>query len=121
MNEKLDKILNIVQEEKMKQKKDESIGKVPTVESLILNKIKYCRSMKDITDSGFSYDEENGNISCSVCEDKSACGEFSYSAKEGLEFDDEHYLPREFLNLKKSVVRHIKVYKSHKDALKEQE
>ena len=28
---------------------------------------------------------------------------------------------REFLNLKKSVVCHIKVYKSHKDALKEQE
>ena len=76
--------------------------------------------MKVIIDSGFSYDSETEILSCSVCEDSVASGEFLYSPEEGLEFKEDEFLPREFINLKRTVCRHIQQSKSHAEAVKTQ-
>ena len=84
----------------------------------LVKKIKYCRSMKVILDSGFSYDSETEILS--VCEDSVASGEFLYSPEEGLEFKEDEFLPREFINMKRTVCHHIQQSKSHTEAVKTQ-
>lgn len=105
LNQKLEKILKSVEE--LKDKRNVEPPKKALVtkpeDSVLLKKIKYSRSIEDILDSGFSYDNETEILSCSVCGDKSVSGEFPYSAENGLEFEDNELLPREFSNLKRTV------------------
>ena len=111
--------------EDLKNEKHEPPAKKITVEESIdeepgLNFIKHYRSMAEILSSGFSYDEDDSMVKCSVCDQVTASsGKFFYDANEGLEFDDDEYLPRNFTNLKKSIVKHIKNSKSHTNALKD--
>ena len=107
--------------EDLKNEKHEPPAKKITVKESIdeepgLNFIKHYRSMAEILSSGFSYDEDDSMVKCSVCDQVTASsGKFFYDADEGLEFDDDEYLPRNFTNLKKRIVQH----KSHTNALKD--
>ena len=121
LDEKLDQILLAVKGEKLQAKDAISVQDQEKGDSSeLVKKIKYCRSMKVILDSGFSYDSESEILSCSVCEDSVASGEFLYSPEEGLEFKEDEFLPREFINLKRTVCRHIQQSKSHTEAVKTQ-
>ena len=115
LDDKLDKILLAVKGDRPVQAKNDDIEEaVDTEDKNLIKSIKYCRSMKVITSSGFSYDTETEILSCSVCEDSSASGEFLYSPEEGLEFEEDEFLPREFM---RTVCRHILKSKSHTEAV----
>ena len=117
LNDKLDKILEEVKVTKKatteKETKQKSEDEVPTA----LLWIKHSRSMPEILEAGFEYEEDSGLLSCTVCRDSKGGGTFYYSAAHGLEFDESEYLPRDFSNLKKSIIRHIEDSKSHFDAI----
>jgi deoxyribodipyrimidine photolyase-like uncharacterized protein len=108
LNDKLDLILKGVEKLNEKRVNAGTNKPVTTDEEIIhiLNKIKSYRSMKEILQAGFSYDIESGTVSCLVCSDKSEGGEFSYSAENGLEFDEDECIPPEFASLKvNSMIR----------------
>ena len=50
-------------------------------------------------------------------EDSKVGGSFYYSASNGLEFDEDEYLPREFKFFKRNVIRHLETSKSHMEAV----
>ena len=119
LNVKLDKILEKVSvntsaaAEKSTSKQHNSDIEVPAV----LTWIKHTRSMAEILERGFEYEEDSGLLSCSVCGDDNVAGTFYYSAENGLEFDESEYLPRDFSNLKRNIIRHIKESRSHFNAV----
>ena len=94
LDEKLDQILLAVKGEKLQAKEVIPVQVQEKEDNRdLVKKIKYCRSMKVIIDSGFSYDSETEILSCSVCENSVASGEFLYSPEEGLEFKEDEFLP----------------------------
>ena len=79
---------------------------------------KHCSSMQEVLEGGFKYDRYSGIVTCTVCsEDSRAAGKFYYSAHQGLEFDDDEYIPKDFSSLKRNVTRHIVDSKAHLDAI----
>ena len=90
LNVKLDNILEKVSvntsaaAEKSTSKQHNSDSEVPAV----LTWIKHTRSMAEILEGGFEYEEDSGLLSCSVCGDDNVAGTFYYSAENGLEFDE---------------------------------
>ena len=81
--------------------------------------LKFCRSMGEILKAGFMFDEENSSVFCSVCVGEAADAKFSYDSIHGLEFPSDEYIPRDFSNLKKNVLRHIFNSKTHTNAVKD--
>ena len=118
---KLDKILDILGDNKQEMHNQGFKAPKSTAlneESDILRKLRYCRSMKEITDLGFSYDMESCIVTCAICEGSNVSGDFIYDSEDGLEFAQDEFIPREFTNLKKSASRHIQSTKSHTNSLK---
>ena len=76
---------------------------------------------------GFEYNAEKGQLLCTVCDPKSIeglsneVGAFAYNQDLGAEFDEEEYLPRAFVNLKKNAKRHCTDGQQHKEKLKLEE
>ena len=93
----------------------------------IQNVILVARSLKELETLGFEYNAEKGQLLCTVCDPKSIeglsneVGAFAYNQDLGAEFDEEEYLPRAFVNLKKNVKRHCTDGKQHKEKLKLEE
>ena len=75
--------------------------------------------MGEILKAGFMFDEENSSVFCSVCVGEAADAKFSYDSIHGLEFPSDEYIPRDFSNLKKNVLRHIVNSKTHTNAVKD--
>lgn len=128
LDEKLDKILQGLNELKIEKKKEPQSAQLDEIEDMrtddfitLENNIKYARSMDQILQSGFIYDKDTSKVICSVCEDKGKCdsGEFLYPSEHGLSFEQNEFLPRIFCNLKKSVVRHIHISKTHIEAIRD--
>ena len=119
LNDKLDKILVEVKGTRAGQTNDKSQSRPHEQEvPPSLAWIKHSRSLKEVLEAGFSYDEYSGAVTCIVCsEDSNTGGTFYYSASHGHEFDDDVYLPREFSSLKRNIIRHIETSKSHMDAV----
>ena len=109
---KMDRILEEVKGEKsdkMASKGGRQLEEVPAA----LAWMKHCRSMQDVLDAGFDYDEYGGTVTFKVCIDgykPRSC--FHYSASDGLQFDEDEYLPREFSTFKRNIIRHIETSKS---------
>ena len=83
-----------------------------------MRRIKHSRSLKEVLEGGFKYDEYSGLVTCTVCsEERKVGGSFYYSASNGLEFDEDEYLPREFKFFKRNVIRHLETSKSHMEAV----
>ena len=93
----------------------------------IQNVILVARSLKELETLGFEYNAEKGKLLCTVCDPGSIqglsneVGAFAYNQDLGAEFDEEEYLPRAFVNLKKNVKRHWTDGKQHKEKLKLEE
>ena len=111
LSDKLDKILKCVDKEKIENSSVEKDTK--TVSKMI----KRSRSMVDILEAGFEYDDKADIVTCVICEDRST--EFFYSSEHGLEFEDDEKLSREFVNLKSHIIRHLRTSKTHINALLE--
>ena len=116
---KMDKILEVLQGKQTEQR--EGSGSVQVQEDLseASLKIKHCRTLNGILGSGgFKYDQYSGAVTCQVCDAGSkAGGIFYYSSSDGLEFEEDEYIPRTFSNLKAGLIRHIETSKSHLDAV----
>ena len=83
----------------------------------IAQRVQHARSIEDLEKLGFKY---NGSImSCSVCDpdDDQVAGLFTYDEEIGVEFENEFMLPREFVNLKASLKRHLGT-KTHLEVVK---
>ena len=83
----------------------------------IAQRIQLARSIEDLEKLGFKY---NGSIiSCSVCDPDGdqVAGLFTYDEELGVQFEDEFMLPREFVNLKASLKRHLG-RKTHMEVVK---
>ena len=118
INEKLDKVLKVVEELRdetvfvKSDKKHDATVEMP-------NWIKHDRSMKEIEEAGFAYDEGAGVQLCSVCKEDQSSGKFYYSADHNLDFREDEYMPTVFSSLKGNVVWHVQSSKSHTDAIAE--
>ena len=121
LNDKLDQILEEVRGAGSRRVAQVGIvqDKNPEAETpQALTWLKNCRSMQEVLEAGFMYDRYSGFVTCTVCsEDSRVAGKFYYSAHQGLEFDDDEYIPRDFSNLKRSLTRHIVDSKAHLDAI----
>ena len=115
LNDKMDKLLEVVKEKKVKLVDPETRAQDDTVPAL--QWIKHSRSVKDVLEGGFDYDEYSGAVNCKVCQDSHTGGTFFYSASHGVEFGEDDYLPREFSNFKKKIISHIQNSKSHMEAV----
>ena len=83
--------------------------------------------MTDIEEVGFIYDNVNEKVKCTVCisdDDQKLNnqnpGVFIYSLADGLDFTKTDKLPRNFINLKKSLKRHILESQVHCSILKKE-
>ena len=116
---KMDKILEVLQDKHTEQ--GEGSGSVQVQEDLsdASLKIRHCRTLNGVLGSGgFKYDQYSGAVTCHVCDEGSkAGGIFYYSSSDGLEFEEDDYMPRTFSNLKAGLIRHIETSKSHLDAV----
>ena len=86
------------------------------------------RSMEDFENIGFEYDQESQKVKCTVCmsddnQTNNDCpitiGVFKYSPLDGLNFNKEEKMSRNFTNLKRSLKRHILKGQGHCFKLKE--
>jgi hypothetical protein len=95
--------------------------------------INTIRSLKELIDLGFTYDGNTSELACVVCRQSCnsnnansgtekatgpADGVFTYPYDLDQHFDDHEYLPRAFINLKKSVKRHLIDSISHQKNVK---
>ena len=97
---------------------EESEGDIGSNENV--KNLKLSRSLEEILEAGFAYDEESEIVSCCVCPDTSERGQFFYDKEIGVQFSESN-MPREFRNLKSSVLRHITTSKSHLEVLAEKD
>ena len=97
---------------------EESEGDIGSNENV--KNLKLSRSLEEILEAGFAYDEGNEIVSCCVCPDTSERGQFFYDKEIGVQFSESN-MPREFRNLKSSVLRHITTSKSHLEVLAEKD
>ena len=89
---------------------------VPNVPHVILMKcesiaaqIPHTRSLAEIYEFGFSYDDTDKTLICNACAKYSSNTsiKFSYDVDAGTHFDSKDKLPRSFVNLKKTLKRHV--------------
>ena len=86
-------------------------------ESELVKDLYWAKSVSDIEELGFEYSDEEKKFSCRVCKDADY-GEF------GFDKEDENYerkIGRKFINLKKSLKRHLLISKAHAAVLLEEE
>ena len=101
-----------------------------------IKRIKTIRSLKELVDLGFTYDSNTSELACVVCHQSCDSnnansgtekatgptdGVFTYPYDLDQNFDDHEYLPRAFINLKKSVKRHLIDSISHQKNVKAEE
>ena len=86
--------------------------------------------MEDFEGIGFIYDELDEKVKCTVCksennqdndDDKKLIGVFKYSLLDGLNFTKNEKLSRKFINLKKSLKRHLLESNLHCSMLKKEQ
>ena len=94
-------------------------------------RINTIRSLKELTDLGFTYDSNTLELTCVICH--RGCdspnakstgptdGVFTYPYDLDQNFDDHENLPRAFINLKKSVKRHLIDSIAHQENVKAEE
>ena len=87
-------------------------------ESDVIKNLFWAKSICDIEELGFVYSEEEKKLSCRICQD-AEYGEFGYDPSEETNFEDKK-MGRKFVNLKKSIKRHIQSSKSHSAVLEEE-
>ena len=87
-------------------------------ESDVIKNLFWAKSICDIEELGFVYSEEEKKLSCRICQD-AEYGEFGYDTSEETNFEDKK-MARKFVNLKKSIKRHIQSSKSHSAVLEEE-
>jgi hypothetical protein len=105
-----------VDEQKVKEPRIEE-DSFDNIDTETLKDLHWAKTMKELEKLGFFYDDEQELLSCFVCKD-CEYGEFEYEKSEGLSFEDGK-MSRKFINLKKSVKRHICKSKSHSDVLQD--
>ena len=86
-----------------------------------IRNLKHCRSMAKLMEAGFTFDSKLNILTCSLCTDSRAGGQFSYDAAQGVDFGDDQLLPKDFASLKRNAIRHISEAKSHIQALVDQD
>ena len=84
--------------------------------------LKGIRSLKELLELGFTYESDSSELRCMICQDANKAnpemttdqGIFTYRKDLEKEFEDREFLPREFINLKKSIKRHLTDSVTHK-------
>ena len=123
LNKKIDKVLEGVEDLKKGKVAPTTLEENPDVIKNVEhednnNSLKFCRSMREILKAGFTFDEKESSVHCSICVGESGDSSFFYDAGHGLEFTSEEFLPKEFCNLKMKLIRHIVSSKSHANLVK---
>ena len=84
----------------------------------VIKNLFWAKSIGDIEELGFVYSEDEKKLVCRICQD-AEYGEFGYDTTEETNFEDKK-MGRKFVNLKKSIKRHIQSSKSHSAVLEEE-
>ena len=83
-------------------------------------KVVLSRSIDELSSCGFVYNDFSEEVMCTVCcpeteskEETVSNSTFKYEILNGLKFPKDAKLPRQFVNLKRSIKRHIEESKTH--------
>ncbi len=133
MLEKLDEIQSQLRsiEKKIKSEKLQEKEK-PLEKSNIAQKVKSLkaiRSLKELLAIGFQYEGSSSELRCMICQDTNNTnpekttdqGVFFYSNNLVKEFEDQEFLPREFISLKKSIKCHLTDSVTHRKNVQAEE
>ncbi len=91
--------------------------------------LKGIRSLQELLELGFTYESDSSELRCRICQDATNAnpekttdqGIFAYGNHLEKEFEDREFLPREFINLKKNVKRHLTDSATHKKNVQAEE
>lgn len=94
-----------------------------------LQSLKVTRSLKELLELGFTYESDSSQLRCMICQDANNAnpekttdhGIFAYGNDLEKEFEDREFLPREFINLKKNIKRHLADSVTHKKNVQAEE
>ena len=88
----------------------------------VMKSLKGIRSLKELLELGFTYESDSSELRCIICQDASKAnsematdrGIFTDAKDLEKDFEDREFLPRELINLKKSIKRHLTDSVTHK-------
>ena len=99
-----------------------NLGLVNEVEmepSIIHYKFSKARSFKDLKELGFSFHESKGYFLCDICSkfDSEKTPKITFEYNGPKEFTEKEKVLRQFINLKKTLKRHLTTSINHKECL----
>eukprot|EP00794_Sanderia_malayensis_P006751 gene6751-7509_t len=94
-----------------------------------VTRLKAIRSLNELLELGFTYESDSSELRCVICEDANNVspekttdhGIFTYENDLEKDFESREFLPREFINLKKSIKRHLTYSVTHKKNVQAEE
>ena len=86
-------------------------GKPITETGKDVRSLKGIRSLKELLELGFTYESDSSELRCMICQNAHNAnpekttdqGIFTYENDLEKDFANQEFLPREFINLKKSI------------------
>eukprot|EP00794_Sanderia_malayensis_P014467 gene14467-15971_t len=94
-----------------------------------VRRLKAIRSLNELLELGFTHESDSSELRCMICEDANNVnpekttdhGIFTYENDLEKDFESREFLPREFINLKKSIKRHLTDSVTHKKNVQAEE